>query len=132
MDLLGDGIATTFKNITNENGFEPPPEPPAPAVGELSATLFATGLIQQVAIVNAGDERLFVIERRGVIKIVDSDGAVLPTPFLDIQSQVDMEHAELGMLGLVFHPDYVSNGYFYVHYINDPGHRAGLQFRHRR
>ncbi|MDX1735743.1 MAG: PQQ-dependent sugar dehydrogenase, partial [Halioglobus sp.] len=58
----------------------------------------------------------FVVERPGVIRILDSSGAVLPTPFLDIQDRVDDGASELGLLGLAFHPDYASNGYFYVYY----------------
>ena len=121
LDLLGDGIATTSFKITIENGFEPPPEPPEPAVGELSATLFATGLSQPVAIENAGDERLFVVERTGVIRIIERNGSVVPTPFLNIVTRVDSGSSEMGLLGLAFHPNYASNGYFYVYYTRDPG-----------
>jgi glucose/arabinose dehydrogenase len=121
LNLLGDGIATTSYQITVENGFEPPPDPPPPAVGELSATLFASGFTQPVAIENAGDGRLFVVERRGVIKIVGRDGVVLPTPFLDIQDRVDDSSSEKGLLGIAFHPNYANNGYFYVNYTFDTG-----------
>jgi glucose/arabinose dehydrogenase len=121
VDLLGDGIATTSLDITITNGFEPPPEPPAPAVGELSATLFATGFNQPVVIENAGDTRLFVVERSGVIRIVTKDGTIRPTPFLNIATQVDDSGSEMGLLGLAFHPDYANNGYFYVYYTRDPG-----------
>ncbi|MEZ5501685.1 MAG: PQQ-dependent sugar dehydrogenase [Halioglobus sp.] len=121
LDLLGDGIATTAMDITIRNGFEPPPEPPPPAVGELSATLFASGLNQPVAIENAGDGRLFVVERPGVIRILKRDGSVVPTPFLDISTRVDDSASEMGLLGLAFHPNFASNGYFYVYYTRDPG-----------
>ena len=59
----------------------------------------------------AGDGRLFVVEWAGRIRIIDAGGTLLPTPFLDIDSEV----AE-GMLGMAFHPDYATNGYFYVIY----------------
>lgn len=63
-----------------------------------------------------GDEnRLFVVEKPGVIKIVE-DGEVLSKPFLDIQSRVDTSHNERGLLGLAFHPDYRENGRFFVDY----------------
>ena len=48
---------------------------------------FASGLAVPVDIANAGDERLFVVEKAGVIRIVNPDGIVLPTPFLDIRSR---------------------------------------------
>ena len=43
------------------------------------------------------------------------------TPFLDITTRVDSGASEMGLLGLAFHPNYASNGYFYVYYTRDPG-----------
>jgi len=77
---------------------------------------YASGFDKPVDISNAGDNRLFVTEKGGVIKIVSSNGVVLTTPFLDIDSRVNSAAGERGLLGLVFHPDYENNGYFYVNY----------------
>jgi len=121
LNLQGDGIATTSHAITVVNGFEPPPEPPGQPVGDLSATIFASGFSQPVAIENAGDERLFVVERAGVIRIVQPDGSIVSTPFLDIATRVDSSSGEMGLLGIAFHPNYETNGYFYVYYTYDPG-----------
>ena len=55
----------------------------------LGLSQFATGLDKPVGIVNAGDDRLFVLERGGRVRIVGSEGTVLPTPFLDITGRVD-------------------------------------------
>ena len=76
---------------------------------------FATGLNQPVDIAHAGDERLFVVEQKGTIRVVMSDGSVLATPFLDIESQV-CSSFQGGLLGLAFHPDYTNNGYFFINY----------------
>lgn len=121
LDLLGDGIGTTHYTLAIENGFEPPPEPPQPPTGELEAYAFASGFTRPVVIEHAGDERLFVAEQPGRIRIVEPDGTVQPTPFLDIESRVDDAGSEMGLLGLAFHPDYANNGYFYVYYTYDPG-----------
>ena len=64
--------------------------------------------------------RLFVVEQDGFIRIV-KDGATLPTPFLNIDSKV-ASGGERGLLGLAFHPDYESNGRFFVNYTNNGGH----------
>jgi len=102
----------------------------AAADGPLQLDLipFATsGLDDPIALANAGpgDNRLFVVERDGRIKIIQPDGTVLPTPFLDISDWVfsladnDSDSdpgSEQGLLGLVFHPNYANNGYFYVNY----------------
>ena len=81
---------------------------------------FADGFSSPLALKNAGDERLFVVEQGGVIKIVDINGTVNPTPFLDIQSIVNAG-GERGLLGLAFHPEYQTNGRFFVHYSNSSG-----------
>jgi len=78
--------------------------------------VFANGLISPVCITNAGDSRLFVIDQHGLIVIVDSIGIVNPQPFLDIRTKVTYG-GERGLLGIAFHPNYKSNGYFYVNYI---------------
>ena len=86
---------------------------------DLDIELFASGLSSPVNIKHAGDDRLFVVERAGFIRIVNSDGSLNPTAFLDIDNRVTNAGGEQGLLGLAFHPDYVTNGYFFVNYIND-------------
>ncbi|MGH2536655.1 MAG: PQQ-dependent sugar dehydrogenase [Candidatus Promineifilaceae bacterium] len=81
---------------------------------------FASGLISPIGIANAGDERLFILEQAGIIRIVLPDGTVLPEPFLEITDRVDDGGNEEGLLGLAFHPQYTANGYFYVNYTYDP------------
>lgn len=77
---------------------------------------FATGLSNPVSITHAGDSRLFVVDQRGLIRIVSSEGIVGQQAFLDIQDRV-VYGGERGLLGLAFHPQYKTNGYFYVNYI---------------
>jgi len=87
-----------------------------PAIG---VELVATGFDEPLDIVNAGDTRLFIVERGGRIKILHDDDAV--TTFLDIDPIVGSVGGEQGLLGLTFHPDYISNGYFYVNYTDNLG-----------
>ncbi|GAB4213467.1 MAG: PQQ-dependent sugar dehydrogenase [Sandaracinaceae bacterium] len=66
---------------------------------------------------------LYVVDARGVILIV-RDGMVQATPFLDIRSAIGMlsrEGDERGLLGLAFHPDYATNGRFFVAYTTTTG-----------
>jgi len=86
----------------------------------------ASGFQSPLAARHAGDGsgRLFVVERAGRIRIFDGT-QVLGTPFLDITTAVDATGNEQGLLGLAFHPDYASNGLFYVNYTYDPA-GAGL------
>jgi glucose/arabinose dehydrogenase len=70
-----------------------------------------------VEVANAGDDRMFVVEQTGRIHVVQNDGTVSSTPFLDIKSRVPFEGSQHGLLGLAFHPNYATNGKFYVNYI---------------
>ena len=63
--------------------------------------------------------RLFIVEKGGVIRIV-KNGALLPSPFLDISARVSTG-SEQGLLGLAFDPDYASTGRFIVHYTDAAG-----------
>jgi glucose/arabinose dehydrogenase len=69
-----------------------------------------------VYVTDAGDGsgRLFIVEQVGRIRIV-KDGALLPTPFLDIRSLVE-SGGERGLLSVAFHPDFKTNGVFVVDY----------------
>ena len=78
---------------------------------ELELELFQSGFNQPVVIENAGDSRLFIVEQPGVIQVVDDSVYT----FLNIQSIVQ-SGGERGLLGLAFHPDFQSNGLFFVNY----------------
>lgn len=81
---------------------------------------FATGLTSPVEITHAGDSRLFVVEQSGKIKIINANGTVNTTPFLNLTSLISTG-GERGLLGLAFHPNYATNGYFFVNYTNTSG-----------
>ncbi len=90
--------------------------------GDIGLMLYATGLTYPVGIANANDgtNRLFVVEQRGKIKIIE-DGVVRPTPFLNIskllpEGEFIATHYETGLLSMVFHPQYSSNGIFFIWY----------------
>jgi glucose/arabinose dehydrogenase len=122
LDLIGDGVGAGNWPIAVVNGFEPPPPPPPPpAPAELAAEVVASGFASPVAIANAGDGRLFVVERVGRIRVVNPDGSVRVAPFLDIVARVSATGGEMGLLGLAFHPAYTASGYFYVNYTRDAG-----------
>jgi len=92
---------------------------------------FATGLASPVKIAHCGDDRLFVNEQSGRIRIVGPDGTVLATPFLNIQDRVNDSGGEQGLLGLAFDPNYAENGEFYVNYIAGAGNGTSRISRFR-
>ena len=68
---------------------------------------------------HAGDNtnRIFVVEQAGVISVFPNDATIASKKtFLDITAKVNDSGNEEGLLGLAFHPNYESNGYFYVNY----------------
>jgi glucose/arabinose dehydrogenase len=88
---------------------------------DLEIEVVTVGFDSPVAVRHAGDGsgRLFIVEQRGVIWVFDETTGI-STPFLDIESLVDDLGNEQGLLGLAFHPDYATNGFFYVDYTRDP------------
>ena len=88
----------------------------APAQAPVQLQLVVTGVSRPVQVIAPpGDlHRLFVVEQIGRIRIV-RDGVLLPAPFLDLQpTGTVLFGGEMGLLGLAFHPDYATNGRFYV------------------
>jgi glucose/arabinose dehydrogenase len=89
----------------------------------------AVGLDKPVFLTHAGDGsgRLFLVEKPGRILILKK-GVLLPEPFLDIRSQVKSTGNEQGLLGLAFDPKYVSNGRFFVNYIDTDGNTVVARY----
>jgi len=78
---------------------------------------FAAGFSSPVEIAHpANDARLFVVQQSGLIRILNPNGTINTTPFLTLTSSTILSGGERGLLGLAFHPNYASNGYFYVNY----------------
>jgi len=82
---------------------------------------FATGFTAAIEMVPApNDSRFFVVQQGGLIRVVNSNGTVNSTPFLNLTS-LTSAGGERGLLGLAFHPNYATNGFFYVNYTNTSG-----------
>ncbi len=88
---------------------------------QVSLQQFASGFTRPCDIANCGDDRLFIVEQRGYIWILDKNGNKLPTPFLNIDPIVGSAGNEQGLLGLAFHPDYPNTPYFFVNYTDNSG-----------
>jgi glucose/arabinose dehydrogenase len=84
---------------------------------------FVTAIAQ-----SPGDSnRLFVTDLNGKISIIQ-DGTVLSEPFLDISQQVTTITFGQGMLGMAFHPDFATNGLFFVDYTGLDGNPVLVRF----
>jgi glucose/arabinose dehydrogenase len=76
---------------------------------------FSSGYTAPVDIAHAGDGRLFIVQQNGYIFFCDSAGNKNATPFLDVHLLITYS-GERGLLGMAFHPDYSSNGFFFIYY----------------
>jgi glucose/arabinose dehydrogenase len=97
-------------------------EGPAPAARTaVDITLQTLGNLGApiTSVENAGDSRLFLTIQTGRILIWDGT-SFLTTPFLDISSLISC-CTERGLLSAAFHPQYATNGFFFVYYTNNAG-----------
>jgi glucose/arabinose dehydrogenase len=108
---------TATPTITPTPTNTPIPESP---VTSINLVPVVSGFNRPVYLTHAGDERLFVVEQDGTIRIVQ-DGALLPQPFLNIDPLVGSGESEQGLLSVAFHPNYGENGRFFVYYTDTDG-----------
>jgi glucose/arabinose dehydrogenase len=89
----------------------------------LSTEQVAGALARPIAFTHAGNPaRAYIVQQRGKIMVLDlTSDTVLATPFLDLTGIVSVSGNEQGLLGLAFHPDYATNGLFYVNYTKASG-----------
>jgi len=122
-------VALVVSGCSGGNGADTP-APVAPAAtptlagSVLRLIRVATGLANPLYITHAGDDRLFIVEQPGRIRIVQQ-GTLLATPFLDITALV-RSGGEQGLLSVAFHPAYGTPeapgfGLFWVNYTNTQG-----------
>jgi glucose/arabinose dehydrogenase len=84
--------------------------------------LRASGLQALTQVTNAGDgsNRLFLVEKRGVVRVYQN-GALNAGTFLDLRRLIGDSSGERGLLGLVFHPQFELNRRLYVYYTRTGG-----------
>lgn len=112
----GDGDATT------------PPDPGNGGGEGVRLERIAAGLDFPLHVASPrGDPRLFIVEKSGRV-LVWKDGDILEEPFLDLSGQVS-GGSEQGLLSIAFHPDYGSNGRFFVDHTDPGGDTRVVEYR---
>src|SRR5207244_11795813 len=83
----------------------------------LKSVLVASGLAHPTYVTAPplDPNRLFIVEQPGRVRLV-KNGVLQTTAFLDIRSKVESSGGEQGLLSVAFHPDFATNGFFYVNY----------------
>ncbi|PBQ33012.1 glucose dehydrogenase [Sphingobacteriaceae bacterium] len=82
--------------------------------------VITNGLTGPIAFVNAGDgtNRVFIVQKSGTILAYDASFTLLST-FLTVTNI--SSDGERGLLSMAFHPNYATNGFFYVYYTTAGG-----------
>lgn len=97
----------------------------------LTLTQVGSGFTRITTLANAGDDRLFICEKGGVIKFIRPYQGATSTTFMDINSKVinpTGDSDERGLLGLTFDPNFATNRRFYVNYINNSGNTVVARY----
>jgi glucose/arabinose dehydrogenase len=86
------------------------------------SAVISSGLSSPVDIVNAGDgtNRIFIVQRGGTIRVYNGTTFAFLGTFLTLSGNFTTG-GERGLLSLAFHPNYETNGYFFVYYTNAAG-----------
>ena len=88
------------------------------AAGWLPESVVFSGLTNPTAVRFASDGRVFVAEKRGVIKVFDSLTDTTATTFADLNVNV-YNFWDRGLLGLALDPSFPTNPYVYALYTYD-------------
>lgn len=84
----------------------------------LEAVPGISGLDAPLGLKHAGDGsgRIFIVEQGGTVRIIDTTGSLLAEPFVELGTRVTTENFEQGLFDIAFHPQYDTNGRFFLHY----------------
>ena len=100
-------LTTSEGSTTTTPDSDTGPDPDLPPLQEVKLELVFDGIRQPSGLTApVGDDRLFVLQRFGLIRILDEDRVLQDPAFLDISDRVLANGIEQGLLGLAFHPDY--------------------------
>lgn len=121
------GVSIGMWTLDANVAAQPRVQPASAQAISLNFVPFASGFSSPVKIANAGDNRLFVVERAGKIFVVQANGTKLATPFLDITARVGSVGTEQGLLGMVFEPNNLKT--FYVNYTNKQGNTVIARYK---
>ncbi|MFM7054912.1 MAG: PQQ-dependent sugar dehydrogenase [Bacteroidota bacterium] len=91
------------------------------STAQMSVIPFVTAVNRVTDIQNCGDDRIFIVEQVGRIRIANLQGVLNTANFLNIQSKVGSSGNEQGLLGLAFSPNYANDRRFYLNYTNLQG-----------
>lgn len=129
----GDGIDEVDGGAGNDTIYGHSIADLDPGSGTIQATLLADAGARAVFVTAAPGDDGFVYaltKDDGVISRIDTATGA-STPFLDIPQEEFTGGGEQGVLGLAFHPDYDTNGRFFVYLTNADGDCEIREYTHQ-
>ena len=87
--------------------------------GFAAETIATLPVFKPTGLTFAPDGRIFIWQKDGIVRIF-KNGALLPTPFIDLQPRVNTL-GDRGLLGLTLDPNFQTNGYMYLLYTYEEG-----------
>jgi glucose/arabinose dehydrogenase len=104
----------------NDSPAEPIQGQPAPeaVISGFLDTVVLEGLVSPMVVAFDEDDRIFVAEKSGIIKMFDDFDDATPTTWADLRTQVH-NFWDRGLLGMALDPDFATNGRIYVAYAHD-------------
>lgn len=123
-DGAGDAVTTTDGTpAIDATPIDGPTANCTPVNGtNIVLTPVAQGLDSPVGLASPpGDRRIFVVEQTGAIRLI-KDGALVTAPYLNLGGAAGpvLSGGERGLLGIAFHPQFGTNGKFYVDFTRKP------------
>ena len=97
--------------LTSPSSPPPIPEPPQNNTQNKFIEILATNLEKPWSI-DLADERIFISEKRGTIRVIDS-GELLEQPLVTLRTA---DVFDGGLLGITLHPDFAQNHILYAYY----------------
>lgn len=119
---IAEDTSTTIASTTLTTAADPDLTTPTlgPDAGPLQALdlqLLASGIPFPVFAASIpDDDRIFVLERQGRIRIIDPISGLVEAAYLNLTDRVGSGGIENGLLGMAFHPDFADNGRLFVYY----------------
>lgn len=123
-DGAGDAVTTTDGTpAIDATPIDGPTANCTPVNGtNIVLTPVAQGLDSPVGLASPpGDRRIFVVEQTGAVRLI-KDGALVTAPYLNLGGAAGpvLSGGERGLLGIAFHPQFGTNGKFYVDFTRKP------------
>ena len=110
------------------------PDEDAPQAVKVKLQLVTDKILSPVGLAVPGDgsNRQFIVQKEGKVWVIQN-GQLLPTPFIDVSNKlvkINPAYDERGLLGMAFHPQFKSNGKFYLYY-SAPVPNPGKNLNHK-